>query len=79
MDKSILKELKRLRNIRGCIIGEKLNGHRCEVEREIIEGLVDFLADIEPKNLGVDDMAVFLLRNQLLNLLAIDNFEVRLR
>ena len=79
MDKSILKELKRLRNIRGTIIGEKLNSHRCEVDTEIIKGFIDFLADIEPKSLGVDDMAVFLLRNKLLNLLAIDNFEVRLR
>ncbi|MDY3359599.1 hypothetical protein [Clostridium sp.] len=79
MDKSILKELKRLRNIRGTIIGEKLNGYRCEVDVEVIKNFIDFLESTPSKELDVDEMNKFLLVNQLLNLLALDNFEVMLK
>lgn len=79
MNKSILKELKRLRNIRGTIVGEKLNGYRCELDIEVIKGFIDFLESTPSKVLGVDEMNKFLLVNQLLNLLALDNFEVMLK
>lgn len=79
MDKSILKELKRLRNIRGTIIGEKLNGHICEVDIEVIKDFIDFLESTPSKELDVDEMNKFLLVNQLLNLLSLDNFEVMLK
>jgi hypothetical protein len=79
MNKSILKELKRLRNIRGTIVGEKLNGYRCEVDIEVIKGFIDFLESTPSKVLDVDEMNKFLLVNQLLNLLVLDNFEVMLK
>lgn len=79
MDKNILKELKRLRNIRGTIIGEKLNGHRCEVDIEVIKDFIDFLELTPSKELDVDEMNKFLLVNQLINLLSLDNFEVMLK
>lgn len=79
MDKRILKELKVIKNINNELIATKIDGYKIIVDREIIEGFIDFLADIEPKNLGVDDMVVFLLRNQLLNLLVIDGYEVKLK
>lgn len=79
MDKNILKELKRLRNIRGTIIGEKLNGHRCELDIEVIKDFIDFLELTPSKELDVDEMNKFLLVNQLINLLSLDNFEVMLK
>ena len=79
MDKSILKELKKIRNINSCLIGEKLNGRRVEVNPEIITDFIDYLNKNTPKNLGVADISKFLLSNQLLNLLVIDGYEVKLK
>lgn len=79
MDKRILKELKVIKNINNELIATKLDGYKIIVDREIIEGFIEFLNESEPKNLDVDDMVVFLLRNQLLNLLVIDGYEVRLK
>lgn len=78
-NKEILTRAKRLRNINFCIIAEVENGRRVEVNPKIIEGFVDYLNKNTSKNLGMEDMANFLLANQLLNLLTIDNFEVILR
>ena len=79
MDKRILKELKVIKNINNELIATKLDGYKIIVDREIIEGFIEFLNESETKNLDVDDMVVFLLRNQLLNLLVIDGYEVRLK
>lgn len=79
MDKRILKELKVIKNINNELIATKLDGYKIIVDREIIEGFIEFLNESEPKNLDVDDMVVFLLRNQLMNLLVIDGYEVRLK
>ena len=79
MDKRILKELKVIKNINNELIATKLDGYKIIVDREIIEGFIEFLNDSEPKNLDVDDMVVFLLRNQLMNLLVIDGYEVKLK
>lgn len=79
MDKRILKELKVIKNINNELIATKLDGYKIIVDREIIEGFIEFLNESEPKNLDVDDMVVFLLRNQLLNLLVIDGYEVKLK
>lgn len=78
-NKEILTRAKRLRNIRGCIIAEIENGKRVEVAPKLIEEFIEHLNENTPKKLGMEDMANFLLANQLLNLLAIDNFEVELR
>lgn len=79
MDKRILKELKVIKNINNELIATKLDGYKIIVDREIIEGFIEFLNESEPKNLDVDDMVVFLLRNQLMNLLVIDGYEVKLK
>lgn len=78
-NKEILSKAKRFRNIRGCIIAEVENGRRVEVNPEVITNFIDCLNKNTPKNLGVDDMVVFLLMNQLLNLLVIDGYEVKLK
>lgn len=78
-NKEILSRAKRLRNIRGCIIAEVENGRRVEVNPEVIRNFIDYLNKNSPKNLGVDDMVVFLLMNQLMNLLVIDGYEVKLK
>lgn len=78
-NKEILARSKRLRNINSCIIAELENGKRVEVAPKLIEEFIEHLNENTPKNLGMEDMENFLLANQLLNLLAIDNFEVELR
>lgn len=78
-NKEILVRAKRFRNIRGCIIAEVENGRRFEVNHEVITNFIDCLNKNTPKSLGVDDMVVFLLMNQLMNLLVIDGYEVRLK
>lgn len=78
-NKEILARSKRLRNINSCIIAELENGRRVEVTPKLIEEFIGYLNENTPKNLGIENMANFLLANQLLDLLAIDNFEVELR
>lgn len=70
------ENIKRMRNIRGTIVGEKVNGHRLEICREVIQGIIDILDKKEPKILGVDESTSYLLRQRLINLLASDGFEV---
>lgn len=78
-NKEILARAKRLRNIRGCIIAEVENGRRAGVNPEVITNFIDCLSKNTPKNLGVADISKFLLSNQLLNLLVIDGYEVKLK
>ena len=78
-NKEILSRAKRLRNIRGCIIAEVENGRRVEVNPEVITNFIDYLNKNTSKNLGVEDMSKLLLCNRLLNLLAIDGYEVKLK
>lgn len=78
-NKEILARAKRLRNINSCIIAELENGRRVEVAPKLIEEFIGYLNENTPKNLGIENMVNFLLANQLLDLLAIDNFEVELR
>ncbi|MBS5985261.1 hypothetical protein [Clostridium sp.] len=78
-NKEILERAKRLRNIRGCIIAEVEKGRRVEINPEVITDFIDYLNKNTPKNLGVADISKFLLSNQLLNLLAIDGYEVKLK
>lgn len=78
-NKEILARAKRLRNIRGCIIAEVENGRRVGVNHEAITNFIDCLSKNTPKNLGVADISKFLLSNQLLNLLVIDGYEVKLK
>ncbi|MDB2105976.1 hypothetical protein [Clostridium paraputrificum] len=68
------KNIKKMRNIKGVIVGEKLNGHRCEISRELIEDtIVNF---VKSKTLGISEIESFLLKQRLINLLSIDNFEM---
>ena len=78
-NKEILERAKRLRNINSCIIAEVENGRRVEVNPEVITNFIYYLNKNTPKNLGVADISKFLLSNQLLNLLVIDGYEVRLK
>lgn len=78
-NKEILVRAKRFRNIRGCIIAEVENGRRVEVNPEVITNFIDYLNKNTPKNLGVADISKFLLSNQILNLLVIDGYEVKLK
>lgn len=78
-NKEILARAKRLRNINSCIIAELENGRRVEVAPKLIEEFIEHLNENTPKNLGIENMVNFLLANQLLDLLVIDNFEVELR
>lgn len=68
------KDIKRMRNIKDTILGEKLNGHRCEIPREIIENMIIELDN--PKKLDTNTIQNFLLKQRLINLLTIDNFEI---
>lgn len=68
------KDIKRMRNIKDTIVGEKLNGHRCEIPREIIENMIIELDN--PKKLDTNNIQNFLLKQRLINLLTIDNFEI---
>lgn len=70
------ENIKRMKNIRGTIVAEKVNGHRCEIPIQIIQGAIDILDKKEPKILGVDESTSYLLRQRLINLLASDGFEV---
>ena len=65
-NKEILTRVKRLRNIRGCIIAEVENGRRVEVNPEVITNFIDYLNKNTSKSLGVADISKFLLSNQLL-------------
>ena len=78
-NKEILERAKRLRNINSCIIAEVENGRRVEVNPEVITNFIDYLNKNTSKSLGVADISKFLLSNQLLNLLVIDGYEVRLK
>lgn len=78
-NKEILERAKRLRNINSCIIAEVEKGRRVEVNPEVITDFIDYLNKNTPKNLGVADISKFLLSNQLLNLLVIDGYEVKLK
>lgn len=78
-NKGILERAKRLRNINSCIIAEVENGRRVEVNPEVIKDFIDCLNKNIPKNLGGADISKFLLSNQLLNLLVIDGYEVKLK
>lgn len=78
-NKEILARAKRLRNINSCIIAEVENGRRVEVNPEVITNFIDYLNKNTSKNLGVEDMSKLLLCNRLLNLLAIDGYEVKLK
>lgn len=69
-------EIVRMRNIRGCIIAERENGHRVEMPREFIENIVNILEKNEPKILSINDIEIFLLKQRLKNLLDIDDFEM---
>ena len=60
-------------------IAEVENGRRVEVNPEVITNFIDYLNKNTPKNLGVADISKFLLSNQLLNLLVIDGYEVKLK
>lgn len=78
-NEEILTRAKRLRNIRGCIIAEVENGRRVEVNPEVITNFIDYLNKNTSKSLRVADISKFLLSNQLLNLLVIDGYEVKLK
>lgn len=78
-NKEILERAKRLRNINSCIIAEVENGRRVEVNPEVITNFIDYLNKNTSKSLGVADISKFLLSNQLLNLLVIDGYEVKLK
>lgn len=77
--KEILKVTRRLRNIDGCIIAELDKGRRTTVNPKVIEGFIEFLCDSEPESLEVEETTMFLLRSRLINLLAINGYEVRLK
>lgn len=68
------KDIKRMRNIKGVIVGEKMNGHRFEIPREIIEDTIVNL--VKSKTIGINEIESFLLKQRLINLLSIDNFEM---
>lgn len=67
-------DIRRMRNINGVIIGEKINGYRCEISRELIEDTIVNL--VKSKTLGISEIESFLLKQRLINILTIDNFEM---
>ncbi|MFR5643243.1 MAG: hypothetical protein ACLTK7_08760 [Clostridium paraputrificum] len=68
------KNIKKMRNIKGVIVGEKMNGHRFEIPRELIEDTIVNL--VKSKTIGINEIESFLLKQRLINLLSIDNFEM---
>ncbi len=46
MDKTILKELKKIRNINGCLVGTKLDNYKIEVNPKIIIDFINHLTNL---------------------------------
>ena len=82
MDKTILKELKKIRNINGCLVGTKLDNYKIEVNPKIIVDFINHLTNLSNEELENDDVDVQTrdyLVVQLYKVLLENDYEVRLR
>lgn len=82
MDKTILKELKKIRNINGCLVGTKLDNYKIEVNPKIIIDFINHLTNLSNEELEEDDVDVQTrdyLVVQLYKVLLENDYEVRLR
>lgn len=82
MDKTILKELKKIRNINGCLVGTKLDNYKIEVNPKIIVNFINHLTNLSNEELENDDVDAQTrdyLVVQLYKVLLENDYEVRLR
>jgi hypothetical protein len=82
MDKTILKELKKIKNINGCLVGTKLDNYKIEVNPKIIVDFINHLTNLSNEELEKDDVDVQTrdyLVVQLYKVLLENDYEVRLR
>lgn len=82
MDKTILKELKKIRNINGCLVGTKLDNYKIEVNPKIIVDFINHLTNLSNEELENDDVDAQTrdyLVVQLYKVLLENDYEVRLR
>ncbi|MCI6458101.1 hypothetical protein [uncultured Clostridium sp.] len=82
MDKTILKELKKIRNINGCLVATKLDNYKIEVNPKIIVDFINHLTNLSNEELEEDGIEIevrnYLVLN-LYNLLKKDSYEVVLK
>lgn len=78
-DKKILDGARRLRNIKGCIIAEVDKGRRVEINPEIIKEFINSLKENTSNELDVKDISKLLFIAELLNLLTIDGYNLKLQ
>ena len=82
MDKTILKELKKIRNINGCLVATKLDNYKIEVNPKIIVDFINHLTNLSNEELENDDVDAQTrdyLVVQLYKVLLENDYEVRLR
>lgn len=82
MDKTILKQLKKIRNINGCLVGTKLDNYKIEVNPKIIVDFINHLTNLSNEELENDDVDAQTrdyLVVQLYKVLLENDYEVRLR
>lgn len=79
MEKKILNEIKRIRNIEGTLVGTKLNGYKTEVPRGIVEDLLNHLKENEAEYLEVAEIVRTTFIEGLSNVLEVNGFEMILR
>lgn len=78
-NKEILRELKKIKNVKGALIGTKLDGYKVTINPEIIEGFVRFLGETDSEVLEVEEVAILVLMRELIKVLEIDGHEVVLK
>lgn len=79
MDRTILNDVRRMRNIDGTIIGEKFDTKRVEVPREIIEDLILMVDTISFKDQGIDEAVQLRFKRELTELLNTNGYNMRVR
>lgn len=79
MDRTILNDVRRMRNIDGVIIGEKFDTRRVEVPREVIKDLILMVDTISFKDQGIDEAVQLRFKRELTELLNINGYNMRVR
>ena len=79
MDRTILNDVRRMRNIDGVIIGEKFDTRRVEVPREVIKDLILMVDTISFKDQGIDEAVQLRFKKELTELLNINGYNMRVR
>lgn len=75
MEKDKLVGLKRIRNLDGItFIGEKTDGTRVEIEKDILTGFIKFLENIDAETMKVEEKNRVKLMDEITKVLTIPNY-----